>query len=72
MVELHPRLGYRLVQPVRALRPIAPAVLHHHEHFDGGGYPSGPRGEQIPLEARIICVADAFSAMVSERPYRAR
>jgi len=70
VVELHPRIGYRLVQHVPALRPVAGAVLHHHEHFDGGGYPSGLRGEQIPLEARIICVADAFSAMVSERTYR--
>jgi HD-GYP domain-containing protein (c-di-GMP phosphodiesterase class II) len=69
VVELHPRIGYRLVQQVPALRPIAAAVLHHHERF-GGGYPSELRGEQIPLEARIICVADAFSAMVSERPYR--
>lgn len=70
IVELHPRIGYRLVQQVPALRPIAPAVLHHHEHFDGRGYPSGLRGEQIPLEARLISVADSFSAMVSERPYR--
>src|SRR5215210_5791033 len=70
VVELHPRIGYRLVQQVPALPSIAAAVLHHHERFDGGGYPSGLRGEQIPLEARIICVADAFSAMVSERPYR--
>ena len=70
VVELHPRIGYRLVQRVPALRPIAASVLHHHERFDGSGYPSGLRGEQIPLEARIIGVADAFSAMVSERPYR--
>lgn len=70
VVELHPRIGYRLVQRVPALRSIAPAILHHHEHFDGG-YPSGLRGEQIPLEARIIGVADAFSAMVSDRTYRA-
>ena len=70
VVELHPRIGYRLVHQVPALRPIAAAVLHHHERFDGNGYPSGLRGEQIPLEARIICVADAFSAMVSERTYR--
>ena len=68
VVELHPRLGYRLVQPVRALRPIAPAALHHHEHFDGGGYPSGPRGEQIPLEARIICVADALARWSRSAP----
>jgi diguanylate cyclase (GGDEF)-like protein len=70
VVELHPRIGYRLVHQVPALRPIAAAVLHHHERFDGNGYPSGLRGEQIPLEARIIGVADAFSAMVSERTYR--
>jgi diguanylate cyclase (GGDEF)-like protein len=70
VVELHPRIGYRLVEQVPALRPIAPAILHHHERFDGGGYPSKLRGEEIPLEARIICVADAFIAMIEERPYR--
>ena len=46
-------------------------MLHHHERFDGDGYPSGLSGEQTPLEARVICVADSFSAMTSERPYRA-
>ncbi|MGI9049971.1 MAG: HD domain-containing phosphohydrolase [Rubrobacteraceae bacterium] len=69
IVELHPRIGYRLIQQVPALRPIAPIILHHHERFDGGGYPAGLRGEQIPLGARIISVADSFSAMVSERSY---
>ena len=72
MVQLHPRIGYRLVQNVALLRPIAPAILHHHEWFDGSGYPGGLKGEQIPLEARIIAVADAFSAMTSERPYQRR
>ncbi len=72
MVQLHPRIGYRLVQNVALLRPIAPAILHHHERFDGTGYPGGLVGEQIPLEARIIAVADAFSAMTSERPYQRR
>jgi len=72
LCELHPRIGYRLVQQVPTLRPIAPAILHHHEHFDGGGYPAGLRGEQIPLEARVVCVADSFSAMTAERPYRGR
>ncbi|MBV9453788.1 MAG: HD domain-containing protein, partial [Rubrobacter sp.] len=72
VVKLHPRIGYKLVQQVPALRSIAPAMLYHHERFDGGGYPSGLRGEDIPLEARIICVADSFSAMISERPYRER
>lgn len=70
VIELHPRIGYRLVQQVPALRNIAPAILHHHERFDGSGYPQGLRGEQIPLEARIVAVADAFSAMTSDRPYR--
>ncbi len=51
---------------------MANGILYHHEHFDGTGYPSGLRGEEIPLEARIICVADAFSAMTAERPYRGR
>lgn len=72
VIELHPRIGYRLIQQVPALRSISPAILYHHERFDGGGYPSGIKGEQIPLEARIICVADSFDAMVSERPYRER
>jgi diguanylate cyclase (GGDEF)-like protein len=72
MVQLHPRIGYRLVQNVALLRPIAPAILHHHERFDGTGYPGRLKGEQIPLEARIIAVADAFSAMTSERPYQRR
>ncbi|HEX8742524.1 MAG TPA: HD domain-containing phosphohydrolase [Thermoleophilaceae bacterium] len=72
LIELHPRIGYRLVEQVPALRPIAGAILHHHERFDGGGYPEGLAGDSIPLEARIICVADSFSAMTAERPYRGR
>jgi diguanylate cyclase (GGDEF)-like protein len=69
VIELHPRIGYRLVSRIPSLDGLAPAVLHHHEHWDGGGYPAGLRGEQIPIEARIIGVADAFSAMTSDRPY---
>jgi diguanylate cyclase (GGDEF)-like protein len=72
VVKLHPRIGYHIVQQVPALNPMAMGILHHHERFDGAGYPSGLRGEEIPLEARIICVADAFSAMTAERPYRRR
>ena len=72
IIKLHPRIGYRLIRQVPLLQPIAEGVLHHHERYDGGGYPAGLKGEQIPLEARIICVADAFSAMTSERPYRRR
>ncbi|WP_119069015.1 HD domain-containing phosphohydrolase [Rubrobacter indicoceani] len=70
IVELHPRIGYHLVRRVPALRATAPAILHHHERYDGKGYPSGLRGEEIPLESRIISVADSFSAMITDRPYR--
>jgi diguanylate cyclase (GGDEF)-like protein len=70
VIELHPRIGCRLIEQVPALRGMATAVLHHHERFDGRGYPSRLKGEEIPLEARIVCVADCFSAMTSDRPYR--
>ena len=69
VIQLHPRIGYQLVRQVPALQEIAPAVLHHHERFDGDGYPGRLRGEMIPLEARIIAVADTFSAITSDRPY---
>ena len=72
IVELHPRIGYRIVEQVPALRSMTAAILHHHERYDGAGYPSGLRGEEIPLEARVVCVADCFSAMTSDRPYRER
>jgi diguanylate cyclase (GGDEF)-like protein len=70
VINLHPRIGYRLVEQVPALAPIARGVLHHHERWDGSGYPSGLHGEAIPLEARIIAVVDSFSAMTQHRPYR--
>jgi diguanylate cyclase (GGDEF)-like protein len=70
VVELHPRIGCRLIEQVPALQGMATAVLYHHERWDGRGYPSGLKGEEIPLEARIVCVADCFSAMTSDRPYR--
>lgn len=69
-VKLHPRIGYRLVAQLPLLQPIAMAVLHHHERWDGAGYPSGLAGERIPLEARVIAILDAFSAMISDRPYQ--
>jgi HD-GYP domain-containing protein (c-di-GMP phosphodiesterase class II) len=72
IIELHPRIGYKLVSRIPRLEPIALAVLHHHERWDGGGYPGRLKGEQIPLEARIIGVADAFSAMTADRPYSKR
>jgi diguanylate cyclase (GGDEF)-like protein/putative nucleotidyltransferase with HDIG domain len=68
--EQHPRIGAELVRQVPALEPIVDAVLHHHERWDGDGYPGRLRGEQIPVAARVICVADAFSSMTADRPYR--
>ena len=69
-IRTHPRAGAELVLPMRAARPALPYVLFHHERWDGKGYPSGIRGRSIPLEARLLAVADAFDAMTSRRPYR--
>jgi HD-GYP domain-containing protein (c-di-GMP phosphodiesterase class II) len=69
-IRTHPRAGAELVLPIRAARPALPYVLFHHERWDGKGYPSGIRGRSIPLEARLLAVADAFDAMTSRRPYR--
>ncbi len=69
VVKLHPRIGHRIVAGIPALSGIAPAILHHHERYDGNGYPAGLSGERIPLEARIVGVADSFSAMIADRPY---
>jgi len=67
----HPGLGYRIVRSAGLPDREAGWVLHHHEHLDGSGYPHGLRGDEIPLQSRIILVADAFEAMTSDRPYRA-
>jgi diguanylate cyclase (GGDEF)-like protein len=72
VIELHPRIGFRLVEQVPGMESIAPVILHHHERWDGSGYPARLRGEDIPLAARVIGVADAFSAMTEQRPYRDR
>lgn len=72
LIELHPRIGYRLVEQVGALRDLADAILHHHERVDGTGYPDGLAGSEISLDARIISVADSYSAMTADRPYRGK
>jgi HD-GYP domain-containing protein (c-di-GMP phosphodiesterase class II) len=69
-MRLHPEKGVAILAPITQLRKVLPGILHHHERYDGTGYPKGLKGEAIPLEARIITVADAFDAMVSERPYK--
>ncbi|MBA2629790.1 MAG: HD domain-containing protein, partial [Thermoleophilaceae bacterium] len=70
IVELHPLIGSRIVERVPGLTGIAAAIRHHHERWDGRGYPDGLRGEAIPIEARVIAVADTYSALTSTRPYR--
>ena len=65
----HPEMGHRMLAGAR-LDVVRPWVLHHHERLDGTGYPEGLGGEDIPLEAKILAVADAFDAMVHDRPYR--
>lgn len=69
-VRPHPERGWAILQGVEQLGYLIPGVLHHHEQYDGRGYPDGLAGEQIPLAARILAVADAYDAMVSDRPYR--
>jgi putative nucleotidyltransferase with HDIG domain len=66
----HPLIGANILKPVAFPWAIAPVVRHHHEHWDGKGYPAGLRGEEIPLLARILSVADSYEAMTSDRPYR--
>jgi HD-GYP domain-containing protein (c-di-GMP phosphodiesterase class II) len=69
-IRRHPAAGARILARQLDFRFAIPHVLFHHEHWDGGGYPSGRRGDAIPLEARVLAVADAFDAMTSPRPYR--
>lgn len=66
----HPELGVAILQHVEAIKDCLPSVLHHHERYDGSGYPMGLKGENIPFDARILAVADAYDAMTLERPYR--
>lgn len=69
-IRTHPVAGARLIERVDDFRSALPYVLHHHERWDGAGYPHGLGGEEIPIEARLLGVADAFDAMTSERSYR--
>ena len=71
MLERHPQIGYRMLESL-GVDPVAEWVLHHHERWDGTGYPDRLHGEDIPLGARIIFVADAFDAMTNDRVYRGK
>jgi len=70
VIKSHPDLGIRILTKVEFLSAVIPMILHHHERYDGRGYPMGLKGENIPLCARIIAIADTFDAMTSDRPYR--
>lgn len=69
IIKQHPVIGAEIISPVQFLSEVVPIVLHHHERFDGAGYPDGLKGAAIPLGARVLAVADAVDAMLSERPY---
>jgi len=69
-IKAHPEMGEHILTPIVEDRQILSIVRHHHERYDGNGYPDGLCGEQIPLGARILAVADAYDAITSERPYR--
>src|SRR5690606_20972016 len=71
LIQSHTEIGDRMVRPVGSLRGVAQVIRHHHERYDGRGYPDGIQGEEIPLGARIMAVADAFDAMTYDRVYRA-
>jgi response regulator RpfG family c-di-GMP phosphodiesterase len=70
LMKRHPLIADKILRPLRFLAQEATAVKHHHERYDGKGYPDGLKGEEIPLLARIVTVADSFDAMTSTRPYR--
>jgi HD-GYP domain-containing protein (c-di-GMP phosphodiesterase class II) len=70
LIKKHPMKGKTILEPIRHLSPSLTAVAHHHERYNGTGYPKGLKGEQIPLAARIIAVADTFDAITSSRSYR--
>jgi putative two-component system response regulator len=71
LMRTHPVEGERICQPLRSTSPVLPTIRHHHERFDGTGYPDGLSGESIPLSARLVAIADAWDAMTSNRVYRA-
>ncbi len=69
-IKIHTEIGFRILRDLKQLGDVLPVVRHHHEAWNGTGYPSALSGEDIPLLARVVAVADAFDAMSSDRPYR--
>jgi HD-GYP domain-containing protein (c-di-GMP phosphodiesterase class II) len=72
IIEMHPELGERILEPIGRLTEVRKVVRSCHERWDGGGYPDGKTADEIPFDARIILVCDAFHAMTTDRPYRKR
>jgi putative two-component system response regulator len=70
ILRRHPEIGERICLPLASARDFAPIVRHHHERWDGAGYPDGLAGVEIPLGARIVSLVDAWDAMTHDRPYR--
>lgn len=71
-IRMHPMIGKKILEPIETLKDVLPIIYHHHERYDGTGYLEGLKGEDIPLGARILAIADSFEAMSSERIYRPR
>ena len=70
LIRMHPSQGAAILSPVGQLQKVIPIIKYHHERFDGTGYPEGLKEQEIPLSARILCVADSFDAMTADRPYK--
>ena len=70
IIKMHPKIGAEIIRAIHFLKDVVPVVLHHHERWDGKGYPSGLKEKEIPLLARIVGIADAYQALISDRPYR--
>ncbi|MBU4251867.1 MAG: diguanylate cyclase [Candidatus Omnitrophica bacterium] len=68
-IKKHPQIGADIIRPIKFLHDLIPFIFYHHERWDGKGYPSGIRGEDIPLGARVIAIADVYQALISDRPY---
>jgi putative two-component system response regulator len=70
LIKEHPVVGERICAPLKSFRMVLPIIRHHHEKFDGSGYPDGLRGEAIPVTARVLQVVDVYDALTTERPYK--
>ncbi|MFH1338688.1 MAG: diguanylate cyclase [Candidatus Omnitrophota bacterium] len=69
-IKKHPQIGVDIIRPIQFLHSIIPLILYHHERWDGNGYPKGLKGDEIPVGARIVAIADVYQALISDRPYR--